>query len=399
MKIAIMANANEHDFKSRETKYLCEIIDKPMIAYPIQQAQCLSEEVYVVAREHEKLKAAVEKSGAVFVEESAAKSFFAQFADEPVLVIQGDELHIPTNMLSTLIRLHNSSDTPVTYVKTDDYILAHYHGLGEQLPPYITAANSFAPLADVLKAYPNAEAYAVPNYISERIVSRQDLSTIIYRISSENCEKHMHNGVSILDSLSFSAVLIGSDVIIEADAVIHPNVQITGKTHIGAGTVIRSGTRIHNMTIGADCEIEQSVLLESSVGNATKVGPFAYIRPGSDIGSHCRIGNFVEVKNSNIGDNSKAAHLSYIGDSDIGKNVNYACGCITANYDGTNKHRTTIEDDVFVGSNSTLIAPVRLGKNCFIAAGSTINQDVEPLALAIARERQVNKPNRVTPKK
>ena len=397
MKIAIMANANESEFKSRETKYLCEIIDKPMIAYAIEQAKTLFQEIYVVARENEKLRAVIEKLGAQFVEESIAAEFFASFGNEPVLVIQGDELRVSLDMLNTLIRLHKSSDAPATYVKVDDYMLAHYHGFGEQLPPYIVAANNFAPLAEVLKTHPNAEAYAVPNYLSERIISRHCLSMTVCRINHEICAKHMLNGVTIFDSAS--AACIGSDVTIEPDAVIYPNVQITGKTHIGAGTVVRSGTRIHNMTIGADCEIEHSVLLESSIGDSTTVGPFAYIRPGSNIGSNCRIGNFVEVKNSNIGNKSKAAHLSYIGDADIGSNVNYGCGCITANYDGENKSRTTIEDGVFIGSNSNLVAPVRLGKNCFIAAGSTITHDVEHNALGIARERQVNKPDWTNRKK
>jgi len=303
------------------------------------------------------------------------------------------------DMLSTLMRLHNSSDAPATYVKVDDYLLTHYHGLAEQLPPYIVAASSFAPLTDVLKAHPNAEAYAVPNYLSERVITRQCLNMAIYRISSENCAKLMQNGVSILDPLSTASVCIGSDVTIDPDAIIYPNVQITGKTHIGAGTVVRSGTRIHNMTIGTDCEIEHSVLLESSIGDHTNIGPFAYIRPGSKIGSHCRIGNFVEVKNSNIGDKSKAAHLAYLGDADVGSDVNYGCGCITANYDGKNKSRTTIEDGVFVGSNSNLIAPVHLGKDCFIAAGSTITKDVEPGVLAIARKQQEIKTNWERPKK
>ena len=391
MKIAIMANADESVFKSRETKYLCEIIDKPMISYSVEQAKTLSQEIYVVAHENEKLRTVVEKLGAQFVDESASAKFFAQFESEPVLVIQGDELRISPDMLNTLIRLHNSSDAPATYVKVDDYMLAHYHGLGEQLPPYIVTASNFAPLVEVLKTCPNAETYAVPNYLSERIISRQCLNMAIYSISSENCAKHMQNGVTIIDPLSNASVWIGSDVLIEPDAVIYPNVQITGKTHIGGGTIVRSGTRIHNMTIGEDCEIEQSVLLESSIGDSTSVGPFAYIRPGSKIGSNCRIGNFVEVKNSNIGDKSKAAHLSYIGDADLGSNVNYGCGCITANYDGKNKSRTIIEDGAFVGSNSNLVAPVRLGENSFIAAGSTIIHDVEPNALAIARERQTNK--------
>lgn len=137
--------------------------------------------------------------------------------------------------------------------------------------------------------------------------------------------------------------------------------------------------------------IEQSVVLEGRIGSRTTVGPFAYIRPGTVIGTHCRIGDFVEIKNSQIADESKVPHLTYVGDAVVGSHVNIGCGTITCNYDGKKKHQTIIEDNCFIGSNVNLVAPVRLHKGAFIAAGSTVTEDVPEYSLAIARARQVNK--------
>ena len=138
-------------------------------------------------------------------------------------------------------------------------------------------------------------------------------------------------------------------------------------------------------------EIVQSVVVGSHVGEGTHIGPFSYVRPGSSIGPHCRIGDFVEIKNSNIGAYTAAAHLAYIGDADIADNVNFGCGSITVNYDGVAKYRTRIGSGAFIGSNSNLVAPLEIGENAYIAAGSTITSDIPENALAIARARQENK--------
>ena len=137
--------------------------------------------------------------------------------------------------------------------------------------------------------------------------------------------------------------------------------------------------------------IKSSTIIDSQIGNGTTVGPYAYLRPGSRIGNNCKIGDFVEFKNASFGDGSKASHLSYIGDADVGSNVNIGCGVVFVNYDGKNKFRTVVKDNSFVGSNSNLVAPVTIEENSFIAAGSTITEDVPKDSLAIARGRQVNK--------
>lgn len=201
---------------------------------------------------------------------------------------------------------------------------------------------------------------------------------------------HILNGVTFIDK---NTAYIGSEVTIGKDTIIYPNVILEGKAIIGENCVIRSNTRISNSVISDNVNIEASIILESTVGSFTNVGPFAYIRPNSEIGSHVKIGDFVEIKNAVIGDNTKASHLTYIGDSDIGENINFGCGTVTVNYDGDKKFRTVIEDNAFIGCNSNLVAPVTIKKGSYVAAGSTITDEVPENCLAIARARQVVKTN------
>ena len=155
--------------------------------------------------------------------------------------------------------------------------------------------------------------------------------------------------------------------------------------------IIGPNTEIENCTIGQGTVIKQSVLKDSKIGKEVNVGPFAHIRPETTVGNEVRVGNFVELKKSVIGDNTKVPHLSYIGDANFGENINIGCGTITVNYDGKDKHVTTIEDNSFIGCNSNLVAPVTIKKGSYVAAGSTITDDVPEKSLAIARARQTNK--------
>ena len=169
---------------------------------------------------------------------------------------------------------------------------------------------------------------------------------------------------------------------------IYPDVILEGNVSIGKDCRIGPSTRIKDSNIGDRTEVQNSVVLESSIGNDTKVGPFAYIRPDSNIGSKCKVGDFVEVKNSSMGDGTKAAHLTYIGDSDVGRNVNLGCGVVFVNYDGTNKHRSVVEDGAFIGCNTNLVSPVTVEKGAYIAAGSTVTRKVPADSLLIARARE-----------
>jgi len=211
----------------------------------------------------------------------------------------------------------------------------------------------------------------------------------------EIIKRHLDNGVHMMDS---ATTYIDETVEIAAGVFIYPGCILEGNCKIAKDTVIGPYTHMKDSIIGKGSTIKQSVLVDAQIGENTNVGPFAYLRPGAVVGNNCRIGNFVEIKNSNIGDNVAMAHLAYIGDADVGDNVNYSCGAITANYDGKKKHRTTIKDGAFIGCNSVLIAPVEVGEKGFIAAGSTINEYVPACSLGIARERQTTKENWVNEK-
>ncbi|KWW12456.1 MULTISPECIES: bifunctional UDP-N-acetylglucosamine diphosphorylase/glucosamine-1-phosphate N-acetyltransferase GlmU [Peribacillus] len=220
--------------------------------------------------------------------------------------------------------------------------------------------------------------------VNDRVALSQAEQILRKRIN----ESHMRNGVTIIDPLT---TFIEANVQIGQDTVINPGSCIKGNSVIGQDCLIGPNTEISDCEIGDGTEIFQSVVHESRIGSAVKIGPFAHVRPHSDIHDSVKIGNFVEIKKAVFGNGSKASHLSYIGDAEVGENVNIGCGSITVNYDGKNKHLTKIEDNVFIGCNSNLVAPVTIGEGAYVAAGSTITQDVPQEALSVARARQVNK--------
>lgn len=201
--------------------------------------------------------------------------------------------------------------------------------------------------------------------------------------------EHMLNGVTLIDP---DHTYIDHGVTIGSDTTIHPGCRIEGGTVIGNGCLIDENVSISGCRIGDDCHIKAaSVLEESELGEDVTIGPMAHLRPGTTLGNKVKIGNFVETKKVVMGAGSKASHLTYLGDAEIGRDVNIGCGTITCNYDGVNKHRTVIGDDVFIGSDVQLVAPVTVGRNSLVAAGTTVTTDVPPDSLAISRVPQVNK--------
>lgn len=195
---------------------------------------------------------------------------------------------------------------------------------------------------------------------------------------------YMEAGVNFID---LKMAYIDEGVKIGKGTTIYPCVVLEGDVTIGEDCVIGQNTRIKDSVIGDGTTIQSSVILDSKVGNETTVGPFAYLRPGSDIGNKCRVGDFVEIKNSKLGDGAKASHLTYVGDSDVGEKVNLGCGVVFVNYDGSKKARSVVEDGAFIGCNVNLISPVNVGKGAYVAAGSTITEDVPDGALYVARAR------------
>src|SRR3954468_4909680 len=219
--------------------------------------------------------------------------------------------------------------------------------------------------------------------------SRKELADVSTILKTRKNEELMAAGVTLVDP---STAYIDPDVVIGADTVIHPGVFLEGATRIGSGCEIHSGVRIVNSTVEDRAVINNyCVIIQSHVASGAQLGPFAHLRPQSHVGEDARVGNFVELKKTVLGRGSKASHLTYLGDATIGENVNIGAGTITCNYDGIAKYPTVIEDGAFIGSDSQLIAPVRIGRGAYVAAGSSVTEDVPPESLAIARSKQINK--------
>lgn len=214
------------------------------------------------------------------------------------------------------------------------------------------------------------------------------LSQVGKILNRRKVEALMLAGVTIIDP---DKVQVTTNVKVGRDTVLYPGTVLEGDSVIGENCVIGSNTSLNNCKVGNNTKILETVGIDSEIGSDTNVGPFAYLRPGTKVGSEVKIGDFVEVKNSTIDDGTKVAHLTYIGDADVGKRVNFGCGTVVVNYDGVNKHRTIIEDDCFIGCNTNLVSPVVVRHGAYTAAGSTITDEVPPESLAIARSKQVVK--------
>ncbi|HDX9579349.1 TPA: bifunctional UDP-N-acetylglucosamine diphosphorylase/glucosamine-1-phosphate N-acetyltransferase GlmU [Bacillus pseudomycoides] len=248
-------------------------------------------------------------------------------------------------------------------------------------------------LPDVIEILKN-EGHIVSAYQTEHFDETLGVNDRVALSQAEDIMKkrinhqHMVNGVTIIDP---NNTYISVDAKIGNDTVIYPGTIIEGYTVIGSNCEVGPHTVIRDSEVGDNTTIRQSTVHDSKIGIDVAIGPFAHIRPQSVIGNEVRVGNFVEIKKTVFGDRSKASHLSYIGDAEVGEDVNLGCGSITVNYDGKNKFKTVIGDGVFIGCNSNLVAPVIVEDGAYVAAGSTITEDVPAKALSIARARQTNK--------
>lgn len=220
--------------------------------------------------------------------------------------------------------------------------------------------------------------------VNDRVQLAQAEKTMRERIM----KKLMLSGVTIINPEN---TYIDDDVVIGQDSVIYPGTTIEKGSVIGKNVTIGQNCRIVNSSIGDGCDVYISTVIDSCIGENSHVGPYAYLRPNSSVGKGCKVGDFVELKNASLGDGTKASHLTYIGDATVGKNVNFGCGTVIVNYDGKNKYRTNIGDNAFIGCNSNLVSPVTVNDNAYVAAGSTITDEVPNGSLAIARSRQVVK--------
>jgi len=249
-------------------------------------------------------------------------------------------------------------------------------------------------ITDLVEIF-NNHGHQVKAYVTKNIEEVQGVNN---KLELANANKYLRNlineelmlkGVELIDP---DSTYISNDVVFGTDCIVYPNVVIEGKCVIGNNTVIESGSFIKNSNIGDNCHVMASRITDSVMKNGINIGPNSHLRNGCTIEDNVRIGNFVEFKNTHFGYNSKCAHLTYIGDAEVGEKCNMGCGVVTVNYDGVNKFRTVIKDGAFIGSNVNMIAPITIGKNAVIAAGSTVNKDVGDGEMAIARSYQINKP-------
>ncbi|WP_369881146.1 bifunctional UDP-N-acetylglucosamine diphosphorylase/glucosamine-1-phosphate N-acetyltransferase GlmU [Anaerosalibacter bizertensis] len=448
MTISIILAAGEGTrMKSSKPKVLHNICGKPLLSYVIDASRCAKVEnnIVIVGHGGEKVIDSINDEDITFEKQPIGEGvpYGTGFAvmqarnyikdNSCVIILYGDTPLISGDTLNELVEYHNSSDNACTVLTAEFEDPKGYgriirdekgniHSIVEEKDAteeekrikeinsgmycfkgeYLKFAldridNKNAQgeyyITDAVKIFKD-EGLKVGAYKIEDsteifgINSRVQLAYAEKLMRKRINEKHMKNGVTLIDPES---TYIGNDVKIGSDTIVYPGAILEGNTVIGEDCIIGHNTRIVNGKISNKVEIQISTILDSIVEDGTKVGPYAYLRPNSHVGKNVKIGDFVEVKNANIGDNSKASHLSYIGDADVGRNVNIGCGVVFVNYNGKTKSRTTVEDNAFIGSNSNLVAPVVVKEWGYIAAGSTITDKVDRGHLAIARARQVCK--------
>lgn len=273
-------------------------------------------------------------------------------------------------LLTQLASLPPQMEEPIGITRLDARALAESTGAVD-----LEAGSVFSPLADDVPL-------ALP------ICDASSLDAAQYQARLDRAETLIGQGVRIFDP---NSVYIDPTVTVGAGAVLLPNVILRGNTSIGPNCEIGPNTMIRDCTLGEGCVANSSQLNEAVFGRDVNIGPFAYVRPGTRVADGCKVGDFVEVKNAVIGAGTKLPHLIYVGDSDVGERCNFGCGSITCNYDGNHKYRTTVGDNVFIGCNTNLVAPVTVEDGAFTAAGSTITDTVPADALAVARAKQVHK--------
>ena len=442
-----MAAGKGTRLKSQLPKVLHEVGGKPLLAHVIAAATRVvpANDVFaIIGHEAGRVRSAVAHTGVNFVLQPEQRGTGhalmvardALSAYDHVIVLSGDAPQITPQTIARLLNFHLDQRAAMTLLSAD---LDDPTGYGRVLRKsdrsaevraiveeksaspaqkkireinagfYVFAVPQlFAHVEKLSTANPHGEYYLtdmaeVLRKARQRVVvwktetpvevlganTRAELSFIDYQIRVRKCQQLMAAGVTIF----FPATcVIDEEVEIASDTVIEPFVQILGKSRIGSACRVRSYSVIQDSEIGDGVLIRPGCILEEArVGPSAVLGPYSHLRPGSDIGEGAHVGNFVETKKIKLGKGSKANHLTYLGDAEIGVGVNIGAGTITCNYDGVNKNTTIIEDGAFIGSDSTLVAPVRIGKGAYVGAGSCITDDVPADALAVGRSRQIVK--------
>ena len=441
LETLILAAGKGTRMKSKIPKVLHKVCGKPMLQYVIEAAKKIgsTREVVVIGSGAELVQKAVKGVEFVLQEEQlgtghavlAAKKNFEN-SNGTLLILCGDTPLLTSELLGNFTAAHEKSNCAATILtaKMPDAtgygrIIYAADGSLQKIvedkdatdeEKQISEVNAGVYCFDVKKLFGSLEKINNENaqgeyYLPDVLPILKDAGEKIGAFRAEYCietiginnrsqlaaadkalrmrkeQALMEAGVTIIDP---NTTFIDGDVEIGQDTIIYPNTYIEGNTIIGEDCAIGPNVRFTNMKVGNKVTVQFSYCHEAEILDGVTMGPYVHIRPGTTIGENVKIGNFVEVKNSNVGEGSKLPHLQYIGDTDMGSGVNVGCGTVTCNYDGKKKYRTTIEDNAFIGCNTNLVAPVKVGEGAYVGAGSTITKDVPKDNLAVARAKQVN---------
>ncbi|HEY3930684.1 MAG TPA: bifunctional UDP-N-acetylglucosamine diphosphorylase/glucosamine-1-phosphate N-acetyltransferase GlmU [Candidatus Koribacter sp.] len=446
--IAILAAGKGTRLKSKHPKVLHEIAGKPLLGHVVAAAKHVvpANQIFaIIGHEAGLVRAAMASTGIEFVEQKEqrgtghavlqTREALKNFHD--VLVLSGDVPLICKETIERVLAFHRESGAAMTVLTTEPAdpfgygrVFRKDGGRSDEVERIVEqkqlsekqlahreinsgiyafrVKSLFAHLEEIKTDNPHGEYYLTDIVkiladAGEKVVAlraddanevlgvntRQDLAQLDAQLRADKCRALMNAGVSIFKP---ETCLIDADVQVGPDTVIEPFVQLLGETKIGSECRIRSYSVVSNSTLGNNVLLRNgSIVDQSHVADGALLGPYCHLRPGSDIGEQAHVGNFVETKKAKLGKGSKANHLTYLGDAEIGTGVNIGAGTITCNYDGVKKYGTKIGDNVFVGSDTTLVAPIEVGSGAYIGAASCITENVPEDALAVGRGRQVNK--------
>jgi len=444
LTVLLLAAGQGTRLKSKTIKLLHPVAGQPMVTWVARAAQALrpSRTVAVVGFQGDRVQAALAglcDAFALQAEQRGTGHAVMQTAGAlrgargPLLIVNGDLPNLEPATLRVLVALYRKSRAALAIVTTDVAAPAGYGRIVRDAKGRVTrivehkdataaqrsiveincgiyCADLSVLMASLKKIRPDnaqGEYYltdavhaliakgevvvALKHADSKEVLgvnTRAELGAAGASLYARKAAALQDGGVTLLDP---SRTWIDPRAKIGRDTVLYPDVIVEGDCVIGEDCVIRSGSRLANMVLGRGVEVKDHCVLEDSrVGDDAQLGPFAHLRPGSILEANARVGNFVELKKTRLGKGSKAPHLAYLGDAEIGPGCNIGAGTITCNYDGASKHKTTLGPGVFVGSDSQLVAPVTIGKGAYVAAGTTVTEDVPPGALALSRVRQIN---------
>jgi bifunctional UDP-N-acetylglucosamine pyrophosphorylase/glucosamine-1-phosphate N-acetyltransferase len=444
LTVLLLAAGQGTRLKSKTIKLLHPVAGQPMVAWVARAANALrpSHTVAVVGFQAERVQAALaglceafalqaEQRGTGHAVMQAAKALGN--ARGPLLIVNGDLPNLKPATLRALVALHRKSKAALSFVTTDlpdptgyGRVVRDAKGRVNRIVEHKDATAALRKIAEIncgiycadpsvllpllKKLRPNnaqgeyyltdavhaliakgatvaALKHATPDEVLG-VNTRAELAAAGAVLYARKARELQNDGVTLLDP---SRTLVDPRAKIGRDTVLYPDVIIEGASVIGEDCVVRSGSRLADVVLGRGVEVkDHCVLLASRIGDNAQIGPFAHVRPGSIVEADAHLGNFVELKKTRLGRGSKASHLTYLGDADIGPGCNIGAGTITCNYDGVSKHPTTLGAGVFVGSDTQLVAPVTLGAGAYVAAGTTVTEDVPAGALALSRVRQIN---------